>query len=100
MGAIRNRFSVYKCAYMYVHSHIREHMKEYMPDVDELKLDDREAMEFHYFKLHDYDNNNKLDGLELAAAMTHYHHADEGDEEKVHVSLAMRVHSIHVHVYI
>ena len=33
-------------------------------------------MEFHYFKLHDYDGNNKLDGLELAAAMTHFHEDD------------------------
>ena len=40
---------------------------------DQLKLDSDEEMEFHYFKLHDYDGNNKLDGLELAAAMTHFH---------------------------
>ena len=52
-------------------------------DVDEqLKLDSEEAMEFHYFKLHDYDGNNKLDGLELGAAMTHYHeHNEEGEKE-------------------
>ena len=63
-------------------------MKEYMNDADELKLDDEEAMEFHYFKLHDYDNNNKLDGLELGAAMTHYHgDAENGGKEKRHVRL-------------
>ena len=50
---------------------------EYM---DGVKLDSDEAMEFHYFKLHDYDNNNKLDGLELAAAMTHFH--DPGSDGK------------------
>lgn len=55
-----------------------------MSDTDELKLDDQEAMEFHYFKVHDYDNNNKLDGLELAAAMTHYH-GEEGGQEKAQV---------------
>ena len=44
-------------------------------DLDEqVKMDTDEEMEFHYFKLHDYDNNNKLDGLELGAAMTHFHH--------------------------
>jgi Ca2+-binding EF-hand superfamily protein len=59
-------------------------MKEYMNDADELKLDDEEAMEFHYFKLHDYDTNNKMDGLELGAAMTHYHDTDSGGEEKIH----------------
>ena len=41
-----------------------------------MDLDNAETMEFHYFKLHDYDNNNKLDGLELGAAMTHYHETD------------------------
>ena len=30
-------------------------------------------LQFHYFKLHDYDGNNMLDGIELTAAMTHYH---------------------------
>lgn len=43
---------------------------------DELKLDSEEEMEFHYFKLHDYDGNNKLDGLELGAAMTHFHEGE------------------------
>lgn len=38
---------------------------------DQLNLDSEEATQFHYFKLHDYDNNNKLDGLELYAAITH-----------------------------
>ena len=56
-----------------------------MDDADELKLDDTQAMEFHYFKLHDSDNNNKLDGLELGAAMTHYHDEEEGDQGKTHV---------------
>ena len=57
-----------------------------MDQPDELKLDDQEAMEFHYFKLHDYDNNNMLDGLELGAAMTHYEDHKEGAEHgKTHV---------------
>jgi hypothetical protein len=33
-----------------------------------------EELEFHYFKLHDYDNNNKLDGLEIALALKHHEH--------------------------
>ena len=33
-----------------------------------------EELQFHYFKLHDYDNNNMLDGTELISAMTHFHH--------------------------
>ena len=52
--------------------HIREHLDGMA------KLPDREMsedeMQFHYFKLHDYDDNNRLDGTELISAMTHYHH--------------------------
>ena len=37
-----------------------------MPEEElNVELDDTDAMDFHYFKLHDYDNNNRLDGLEL-----------------------------------
>ena len=39
-----------------------------------------EDLQFHYFKLHDYDNNNKLDGIELGNAMTHFHEED-GQQE-------------------
>ena len=39
-----------------------------------------EDLQFHYFKLHDYDHNNKLDGIELMNAMTHYHD-EEGDNK-------------------
>jgi len=38
-----------------------------------------EELQFHYFKMHDADNNNKLDGLELVASLQHWH-----DEETVH----------------
>ena len=40
--------------------------------VDGDKLSDRE-MNFHYFKIHDYDQNSRLDGIELIAALTDYH---------------------------
>ncbi|KAF6017177.1 MCFD2 [Bugula neritina] len=32
-----------------------------------------QELQFHYFKLHDYDNNNLLDGLEIIKALTHAH---------------------------
>lgn len=41
-----------------------EDLREMMPDQD-FNFDNDESFEFHYFKLHDYDNNNRLDGLEL-----------------------------------
>lgn len=73
--------------------HIREHMTEYYKedDIDEqLNLDSEEATQFHYFKLHDYDNNNKLDGLELYAAIAHFsdEHAEKGGGAPAHLDEA------------
>lgn len=48
---------------------MKEHVQEYGGTVDSLKEDE---MLFHFFKEHDTDKNNKLDGLELAYALTHY----------------------------
>ena len=31
-----------------------------------------EEQNFYYFKLHDYDNNNMLDGIELVSAFAHH----------------------------
>ena len=75
------------------HVHNKEHLKEHMKETfhteesDTLKLEDNEAVEFHYFKLHDHDNNNKLDGLELAAALTHYHEEDASNKNTQSVQL-------------
>jgi len=52
-------------------SHIKEHLKEEIGDVKEEMSD--EDMQFHYFRLHDYDGNKKLDGLEIFKALSHYH---------------------------
>lgn len=37
-----------------------------------------------FFVMHDYDNNTKLDGLELLKSMTHFHeeHEDEYQNKK------------------
>lgn len=51
--------------------HIKEHLKEEIGDVKEEISD--EDMQFHYFRLHDYDGNKKLDGLEIFKALSHYH---------------------------
>lgn len=32
-----------------------------------------EELQFHYFKMHDNDNNNKLDGTELIKSLIHWH---------------------------
>ncbi|KAK3092737.1 hypothetical protein FSP39_006750 [Pinctada imbricata] len=39
-----------------------------------------EELEFHYFKLHDYDSNNRLDGTEIVKAITHFH--EEGEQHE------------------
>ncbi|KAK2160281.1 hypothetical protein NP493_1658g00002 [Ridgeia piscesae] len=38
-----------------------------------------EELEFHYFKLHDFDNNTMLDGLEIFKALTHLMPYDDLD---------------------
>ncbi|XP_054759741.1 multiple coagulation factor deficiency protein 2 homolog [Lytechinus pictus] len=51
----------------------KEHVKEHLEgqvDTEEKEMTDEE-LEFHYFKLHDFDNNTKLDGLEIMAAISH-----------------------------
>jgi hypothetical protein len=42
-----------------------------------------EELEFHYFKLHDYDGNNKLDGVEIAKAITHFHSGKYSTDSQV-----------------
>uniref|UniRef100_A0A0B7A5J2 EF-hand domain-containing protein n=1 Tax=Arion vulgaris TaxID=1028688 RepID=A0A0B7A5J2_9EUPU len=61
--------------------HNADHILEHLQKVVSTKSKDQmteEELEFHYFKLHDYDNNNKLDGVEIGKALTHFH--DENDE--------------------
>ncbi|XP_014668286.1 PREDICTED: multiple coagulation factor deficiency protein 2 homolog isoform X2 [Priapulus caudatus] len=59
--------------------HVKEHLKD-LADIDEEKMTPEE-LEFHYFKLHDFDNNTKLDGLEILAALTHAIPWEEQDEK-------------------
>ena len=37
-------------------------------------------LQFHYFKVHDNDNDDKLDGIELSNAMAHYHDEESGEK--------------------
>lgn len=70
-------YFLYICSFIYLFlccSHIKEHLKDEI-DLKDTQMSD-EDLQFHYFKLHDYDHNNKLDGIELMNAMTHYHDED------------------------
>ncbi|XP_053698321.1 uncharacterized protein LOC128745285 isoform X3 [Sabethes cyaneus] len=54
--------------------HIAEHME--VP-IDTSKMSEQE-LQFHYFKMHDADNNNKLDGCELIKSLIHWHDDKKG----------------------
>ncbi|XP_057316635.1 multiple coagulation factor deficiency protein 2 homolog [Hydractinia symbiolongicarpus] len=58
--------------------HIKEHLKEQI-NVKEEQMSDAD-LQFHYFKVHDNDNDDKLDGIELANAMAHYHDEEAGEK--------------------
>lgn len=64
--------------------HDREHVMEHYEGVinPEEKLSDEE-LTFHYFKVHDYDQNDKLDGIELISALTHYHKNEGPDTPRM-----------------
>ncbi|XP_061194681.1 multiple coagulation factor deficiency protein 2 homolog [Saccostrea echinata] len=49
-------------------AHLKEHLKD---QIDTNKRMTPEEMEFHYFRLHDTNNDTKLDGLEIMAALHH-----------------------------
>ncbi|ESO01885.1 hypothetical protein HELRODRAFT_188509 [Helobdella robusta] len=57
--------------------HIIEHLDGYAKQPEEMNSDE---LQFHYFKLHDTNNDNELDGLELLQAFLH-EHKEENDEE-------------------
>ncbi|XP_036118251.1 multiple coagulation factor deficiency protein 2 [Molossus molossus] len=62
--------------------HDQEHIMEHLEGVinkPEAEMSPQE-LQLHYFKMHDYDGNNLLDGLELSTAITHVH--KEGGNEQ------------------
>ncbi|XP_028845909.1 multiple coagulation factor deficiency protein 2 [Denticeps clupeoides] len=60
--------------------HIMEHL-EGVIDKPESDMTPQE-LQLHYFKMHDYDGNNLLDGLELATAITHVHKEERGENSQ------------------
>ncbi|XP_070590660.1 multiple coagulation factor deficiency protein 2 [Erythrolamprus reginae] len=57
--------------------HIMEHL-DGVVDKPEAEMSPHE-LQLHYFKMHDYDGNNLLDGLELATAISHVHKQADGE---------------------
>ncbi|XP_044228972.1 multiple coagulation factor deficiency protein 2 isoform X1 [Thunnus albacares] len=60
--------------------HIMEHL-EGVIDKPENDMSPQE-LQLHYFKMHDYDGNNLLDGLELATAISHVHREERGENSQ------------------
>jgi len=59
----------------------KEHMKEHMDvPIDTSNMSEQE-LQFHYFKMHDSDGNNKLDGCELVKSLIHWHDHSNHDEK-------------------
>ncbi|KAL9894786.1 uncharacterized protein ACN427_007535 isoform 1-T3 [Glossina fuscipes fuscipes] len=57
----------------------REHIQEHLQvPIDTSKMSEAE-LQFHYFKMHDSDNNNKLDGCELIKSLIHWH--EQGNKD-------------------
>ncbi|XP_049640338.1 multiple coagulation factor deficiency protein 2 [Suncus etruscus] len=62
--------------------HDQEHIMEHLEGVinkPETEMSPQE-LQLHYFKMHDYDGNSLLDGLELSIAITHVH-KEEGNAQ-------------------
>jgi len=59
----------------------KEHMAEHMDvPIDTSNMSEQE-LQFHYFKMHDADGNNKLDGCELVKSLIHWHDHSNHDKE-------------------
>ncbi|XP_035223836.1 multiple coagulation factor deficiency protein 2 homolog [Stegodyphus dumicola] len=61
---------------------IRNHLqKDFVSVVNTSVIEEiaEEELIFLYFKMHDYDKNNKLDGCELVKSFLHWHEEDDDD---------------------
>jgi len=62
----------------------RQHIQEHMDvPIDTSQMTEQE-LQFHYFKMHDTDNNNKLDGCELVKSLIHWHDESNHDSKAGH----------------
>uniref|UniRef100_A0A224YID1 Longistatin n=1 Tax=Rhipicephalus zambeziensis TaxID=60191 RepID=A0A224YID1_9ACAR len=58
--------------------HIRKDVAK-MIELGNAGVMSQDELSFYYFRMHDFDNNNLLDGQEMMAAMFHTSHHDEGE---------------------
>ncbi|XP_034189627.1 multiple coagulation factor deficiency protein 2 homolog isoform X1 [Osmia lignaria lignaria] len=62
-------------------THLKEDMGSMADQLDFSNMTEQE-IEFHYFKVHDVDNNAKLDGLEILHAIQHTFHENKVTNNK------------------
>lgn len=55
-----------------LHIALISYLSHYFFILDTSQMSEQE-LQFHYFKMHDADNNNKLDGCELVKSLIHWH---------------------------
>jgi len=59
----------------------KEHIGEHADvPIDTSNMSEQE-LQFHYFKMHDADGNNKLDGCELVKSLIHWHDHSNHDKD-------------------
>ena len=62
-----------------IQSHLELELETF--NFDSIKNMTEEERDYHYFRLHDFDKNDLLDGLEVLKAMSHTHAKNNKDEE-------------------
>ncbi|CAH1734240.1 unnamed protein product [Chironomus riparius] len=74
----------------HLNSHDKEHLAEDLTgmhvkhkEISEMSDDEKS---FYYFKIHDTDNNNNLDGLEMIKAALHRHGESNSQDELSHIT--------------
>ncbi|XP_071518409.1 multiple coagulation factor deficiency protein 2 homolog [Panulirus ornatus] len=64
--------------------HDKEHLKEELPNylsMEKIEAMSERELDYHYFRMHDFDENLRLDGLELLVAIMHVDGNDDEEEE-------------------
>ncbi|XP_054711115.1 multiple coagulation factor deficiency protein 2 homolog [Uloborus diversus] len=51
----------------------KDHLRDHLGEIVDLDKMSPKELEFHYFKVHDTEGNNKLDGCELVQSLLHFH---------------------------
>ncbi|PAA84480.1 hypothetical protein BOX15_Mlig032881g2 [Macrostomum lignano] len=78
-----------------MHVHDSAHMFSHMEHLSIKPKDGKELseaeQEYYYFKMHDFDNNNKLDGLELMKSMLDH---DEGKQVMSDTALEQAINEV------